>query len=187
MHKGRWIVATLLFGCCLLLSSARVPVASEIIAGAKLNSTAGAKVIAVADEDTAAPNGSLGETKPPGSPSEPPTVTILDKRQMRGILGSAVRSAADEDMGRVVDVIIDRIGSARAAVIDFGGFLGIGSRKIAVDWNTMRFGGDNRITLDMTRDQLKAAPQYQDGKPIVVLGASAELARSQITSQPPEQ
>jgi hypothetical protein len=40
-----------------------------------------------------------------------------------------------EDMGRIVDVIVDRSGQVRAAVIDFGGFLGVGSRKIAVDWN----------------------------------------------------
>ena len=43
-------------------------------------------------------------------------------------------------MGRIVDVIVDRAGAVRAAVIDFGGFLGVGSRKIVVDWNALRFG-----------------------------------------------
>jgi len=38
-------------------------------------------------------------------------------------------------MGRIVDVIVDLAGVVRAAVIDFGGFLGVGSRKIVVDWN----------------------------------------------------
>ena len=56
-----------------------------------------------------------------------------------GMLGRDVRSAADENMGRIVDVIVDRAGQVRAAVIDFGGFLGVGSRKIVVDWNALHF------------------------------------------------
>jgi hypothetical protein len=89
-------------------------------------------------------------------------------------------------MGRVVDVIVNRAGAARAAVIDFGGFLGVGSRKIAVDWNAIRFTGRDGISIDLTRDQVKAAPQYQEGKPIVVLGASPEFARSRYTARMPE-
>jgi len=51
------------------------------------------------------------------------------------ILGKSVKGAAGEDMGRVVDILVDADGQPRAAVIDFGGFLGVGSRKIAVDWH----------------------------------------------------
>jgi hypothetical protein len=62
----------------------------------------------------------------------------------------------------------------RAAIIDFGGFLGVGSRKVVVDWGALHFAraaDREHITLDLTRDQIKAAPEYKDGKPIVVLGA----------------
>jgi len=78
-------------------------------------------------------------------------------------------------MGRIIDVIVDKAGMPRAAIIDFGGFLGVGSRQIAVDWNALHFspaGKAERITLDLTRDQLKSAPEYEKGKPVVVLGAS---------------
>jgi hypothetical protein len=109
----------------------------------------------------------------------PPAVTILGSHELEGILGRQVRSAADENMGRVVDVMVDRAGQVRAAIIDFGGFLGVGSRKIAVDWNALHFPppGDKSSmnTLDLTRDQVKAAPEYQDGKPVVILGASGKL------------
>ena len=82
-------------------------------------------------------------------------------------------------MGRIVDVIVDRAGVGRAAVIDFGGFLGVGSRKIVVDWSALHFGrvadkGDS-ITLELTKDQVKAAPEYKEDQPIVVLGASGTL------------
>ena len=123
-----------------------------------------------------------GTTPPPASPPPPqvtPEITVLNKHEVEGVLGRDVRSAADEDMGRIVDVLVDRAGQVRAAIIDFGGFLGVGSRKIAVDWNALHFPQPGkpaeRIALDLTRDQVKAAPEYRDGKPVVILGALGKL------------
>jgi sporulation protein YlmC with PRC-barrel domain len=109
----------------------------------------------------------------------PPAVVILKSRELEGILGKEVRSATGENMGRIVDVVVDPTGQVRAAVIDFGGFLGVGSRKIAVDWSALSFppAGDKsgRVTLGFTRDQVKAGPEYQDGTSVVVLGAQGKL------------
>jgi len=116
--------------------------------------------------------------KTPGGLMKEPTVTIFDHREVQGILGKEVRSAADENMGRIVDVIVDRTGHVRAAIIDFGGFLGVGSRKIAVAWNALRFPSNEdqeRIVLELTRDQVRAAPEYKQDKSVVVLGASGSL------------
>lgn len=108
-------------------------------------------------------------------PAGEPAATFLDQQDVQGILGRQVLSSAGENMGRVIDVVVDRSGQVRAAVIDFGGFLGVGNRKVAVDWAALRFAPtgskSDRITLDLTRDQLKAAPEYREGKPLVVLGA----------------
>jgi hypothetical protein len=116
---------------------------------------------------------------PAKEPAPPPSVTIIGAREAHGVLGREVRSAADENMGRIVDVIVDRAGTVRAAVIDFGGFLGVGSRKIVVDWNALHFGrvankGDS-ITLELTKEQVTAAPEYKEDAPIVVLGAAGSL------------
>jgi PRC-barrel domain len=109
----------------------------------------------------------------------PPSVTIIGAREAHGVLGRDVRSPTDEDMGHIVDVIVDRTGTVRAAVIDFGGFLGVGSRKIVVDWNALHFGRvtdkSDSITLELTKAQVAAAPEYQEDKPIVVLGAAGSL------------
>ena len=126
-------------------------------------------------------------TSPAPAPAPPPTVppvaapsvTVIDTQEARGILGNEVRSAANEDMGRIVDVIVDSAGRTRAAIIDFGGFLGVGSRKIAVEWKALHFvpAASKRygIVLELTRDQVKLAPEFKEGKPIVVLGASGIL------------
>src|ERR1700758_4338078 len=128
------------------------------------------------------PPPAAGTTTPPAAPPPPqvtPEITVLNKHEVEGVLGRDVRSAADEDMGRIVDVVVDSAGQVRAAVIDFGGFLGVGSRKIAVDWNALHFppAGDAQgmVTLELTRDQVKAAPEYKDKQTVIVLGASGSL------------
>src|SRR5262249_2089455 len=102
--------------------------------------------------------------------------TVLDREDVQGILGRQVRSSTGEDMGRVVDVVVDRNAQGRAAVIDFGGVLGVGNRKDGVDWDALTFAPTgskyDRITLELTRDQIKAAPEYRDGRPLVVVGAA---------------
>ena len=138
-------------------------------------------VTAAFAEEGAAP----AETTPPADSAPPagkpatPEVTILNKHEVEGVLGRDVRSSTDENMGRIVDVLVDRSGEVRAAIIDFGGFLGLGSRKIAVDWNALHFPAPgkpgSRIALELTRDQVKAAPEYQEGKPVVVLGSLGKL------------
>ena len=115
---------------------------------------------------------------PAPAPSPPAAVTVLNTREVEGILGRDVRSASNENMGRIVDVLVDRSGLVRAAIIDFGGFLGVGSRKIAVDWAALHFTPgkpEPPITLELNRDQVNAAPAYEDGKPVVVLGALGKL------------
>ena len=90
-------------------------------------------------------------------------------------------------MGRVVNVVVDQSGQMRAAIIDFGGFLGVGNRKIAVDWNALHFATtatkDDQITLDLTRDQVKAAPEYKEGRPLVVIGTTESLPPSYPASK----
>lgn len=132
------------------------------------------------------PNPAPSPTAPlvPKEAAPPPSVTIIGASDAHGVLGRDVRSAADEDMGHIVDVIVDRSGKVRAAVIDFGGFLGVGSRKIVVDWNALHFGRiankKDSISLELTKAQVAAAPEYKEDTPIVVLGASGTLQPLQI-------
>jgi hypothetical protein len=144
-----------------------------------------------ADQPTAAvpqgPSTGTGQQAPSiigdGTPA-----TVIDDREVEGILGKSVRSTAGEDMGKIIDVIVKRDGQVRAAVIDFGGFLGVGSRKIAVDWGALSFppsGAVDHVVLNLTRDQVRLAPEYRPGEPVVVLGsASPDQFKPENPSQP---
>jgi hypothetical protein len=95
--------------------------------------------------------------------------------RLESVLGRDVRNA-DGDSGRVIDLLTDTEGQLRAAVIEFGGFLGLGTRKVAVEWDALRFVRDGArvaIVVDVTREQLRTAPEYKPNEPPFVVKALA--------------
>ncbi len=129
---------------------------------------------------------------PPAVPSRPTVETpavVLDGGVAETLLGKPVKGANGDDMGRVVDVMVDRAGTIRAAIVDFGGFLGVGTRKIAVDWRVLHFpasGAMDAIGADLSRDQLRTAPVYKPGEPVVIVGrADPTPAATPRPSAPP--
>ncbi|OHV16647.1 photosystem reaction center subunit H [Methylorubrum extorquens] len=126
---------------------------------------------AAATAPAAPANGAVTPSQEGGTPA-----VVLDTQDYESLLGKSVRAMNGDDLGRIIDVIIDRDGRPRAAVIDFGGFLGVGSRKIAVDWRVLKFtteGKVGRLTLQLNRNQVRVSPEYKSGDPIVVLGAAS--------------
>ncbi|MEH3061883.1 MAG: PRC-barrel domain-containing protein [Methylobacterium radiotolerans] len=127
---------------------------------------------------------------PPAAAGAPPSAaqaqqqgtpaTVLDTQDYESLLGRSVRSAGGDELGRVIDIIIDKEGHPRAAIIDFGGFLGVGTRKIAVDWRALRFtpdgGKERKLSVALTRNQVRVSPEYKAGEPIVVLGPASPAA-----------
>jgi hypothetical protein len=100
---------------------------------------------------------------------------VVERSRLDSVLGKNVRTKVEEDGGRIIDLLADRSGNVEAAVIEFGGFLGIGTRKIAVEWSALRFesdGKENAIIVDVTRDQLRAAPEWKPNEPAIVRRAS---------------
>ena len=98
--------------------------------------------------------------------------TVVDGEQLESVLGIEAFSSAGDDMGRIVDILVDRTGQIRAAIIDFGGFLGVGSRKIAVDWRSLHFDPKKAgaVVVNLTKDQLRVAPVYKVAEPVVMVG-----------------
>src|SRR5438132_8261067 len=100
------------------------------------------------------------------------TVQQFSHAELHRILGKEVRSASGESMGRVVDLLVDETGQPRAAIIDFGGFLGVGTRKIAIDWNTLKFDTarpNAPVVVALDRDEIKAAPEYKESREVVAV------------------
>ena len=111
------------------------------------------------------------EPPPPPPPAAAPAAPAPDAegkpldKSVVTVLGKKVQGPKGEDMGRVVDVLADASGRVRIAVIEFGGFLGVGNRRIAVDWSLLRFNPDDEakpLTLSVSRKKLQSAPEYKN-------------------------
>lgn len=93
----------------------------------------------------------------------PANQELIYSGEATGILGRSVYGPSVEQVGRIVDVLVDDQGQPRAAVIDFGGFMGLGNRRIAVAWRALHFlpAAQHHIRIDLTVDQIKATPDYK--------------------------
>jgi sporulation protein YlmC with PRC-barrel domain len=137
---------------------------------------------------TAPPVNAATQAKPvaakpaPAAPTAAPPHVVTPKKDADSLLGKEVFGADGHEMGLVTNVLIDRDGHPIAVVIDFGGFLGVGTRKIAIDWHLMQFHPGNKdkpVTLSLSKDQLKSAPEYKADS------ASAQIVHAPAPTPPP--
>ena len=134
----------------------------------------------------------LAQTAPP-APEPPAAQELIYQGEATSILGRQVHDPTARLVGRIVDVLVDGAGQPRAAIIDFGGFMGVGDRHIAVAWRALHFvpsTGNDTITLDLTLDQIKATPDYvrpaQPASPPVVVAVPPPPAAAPPQAQPPK-
>ena len=80
------------------------------------------------------------------------------------LIGSTVYSADDENVGTVGDVILADDGTIDAVVLDIGGFLGIGTKPVAIGFDALTIRKDENDALfvytEFTRALLEGAPDY---------------------------
>ena len=79
------------------------------------------------------------------------------------LIGADVQTANNEDIGDVNDLIIGNNGQVMAIVVSVGGFLGMGEKDVAIGWDHVKRTGtadDMELRVDVTRDDLKAAPLF---------------------------
>jgi sporulation protein YlmC with PRC-barrel domain len=73
-----------------------------------------------------------------------------------------VRSSDGEVEGRVVDLIFAReTGEIELVIVEYGGFLGLGRKAVAVPWQEVRFDNEaEQLIIDMSRAELQEAPAF---------------------------
>jgi sporulation protein YlmC with PRC-barrel domain len=80
--------------------------------------------------------------------------------------GTSVYNVAGEKLGSIDDLMIDKIsGQVRYAVLEFGGFLGMGTDRYPIPWKVLKYSTDKGgyiVPLDKAR--LEQAPKYSDGR-----------------------
>ncbi|GEP53827.1 PRC-barrel domain-containing protein [Reyranella soli] len=112
----------------------------------------------------------------PAQPSSPaPTATPADRTVSTGdfnakgdmaasaLIGTKVRNANKESIGKIDDIYLDKDAKVTDVVISVGGFLGVGSKDVAVKWSDITFAQEDNsvvLTTSLTKDALIALPDY---------------------------
>jgi sporulation protein YlmC with PRC-barrel domain len=83
-----------------------------------------------------------------------------DQIRASKMIGSAVYDVHNRKIGHVKDLIVDRDGQIASVIVDVGAFLGMGGKYVAVGLRDLKTD-HNRLTLDMTKEQLQQAQNFR--------------------------
>jgi sporulation protein YlmC with PRC-barrel domain len=78
------------------------------------------------------------------------------------VIGMNVQGIDGKKLGDIKDLVIDpEDGGVQYAVLDFGGFAGIGDKYFAVPWEALQLDKTNKkLSLDIHKKDLKDAPGF---------------------------
>jgi hypothetical protein len=130
-------------------------------------------------------SGALAQANPPMNPpsASPKFVAAQQAGQwaFSKFKGTDVLGPDNAHIGDVVDVLFDKGGKVEAVIVGVGGFLGIGEKNVALDMSAFQIVPSNtgstvnttpsndpndiKLKVSWTKDQLKAAPSFEYGKP----------------------
>ncbi|MFQ6551690.1 PRC-barrel domain-containing protein [Aestuariibius insulae] len=86
--------------------------------------------------------------------------------EVSSLTGASVFDINDENIGEIGELVLSNAGDLDRAIVDVGGFLGLGEKPVAVEAGQMAFlrneeGGDLRVYVDASRAELESQPSYE--------------------------
>ena len=139
--------------------------------------------------------GAIGQ---PGAAPMAPGAVTMDRLNRDGLVdfdesaltaedltGVNVYGPGDEHIGTIGDFVLGEDDRIDAVIIDFGGFLGIGTKQVAVGYENLDFyadpNGDVFLVMNLTREQMEQAPEFnrdtyaqeRDSQRLVLEGSAA--------------
>ncbi len=110
------------------------------------------------------------------------------------LIGETVYNGAGDDaqnIGDVNDLVIDGNGNVQAVVVGVGGFLGMGEKNVALEFDAIEWAerdGDRWIVVSSTKEALEALPEFDrtayDPAPAVATDGTAPVTND-TTAQAP--
>jgi len=92
------------------------------------------------------------------------STTMSDIISSDKVEGTAVYNAGGDKLGSIDDLMIDkRSGQIRYAVLEFGGFLGMGTDRYPLPWNMLKYDTVKEgYVVPLDKNKLEGAPCYPE-------------------------
>ncbi len=99
----------------------------------------------------------------PAAPAEVMPGGVMGQMTADQLIGRDVVDATGASVGEVNDLMLGADGKMTSIMIDVGGFLGIGTRTVALDAAslTAQAGDDGDLVTAMSKEQIEALPAYE--------------------------
>jgi hypothetical protein len=80
--------------------------------------------------------------------------------------GTAVYNASGDKLGTIDELMIDKIsGQVCYAVMEFGGFLGIGTDRYPIPWSMLKYDtAQDGYVVPLDKSQIEGAPRYANDR-----------------------
>ena len=132
-----------------------------------------------------------GQSPSPQPAEQQAVITQQDDSQVRvyRLVGSKVLGPDGQDVGKVDDLLLDRDQKLVGVIVSVGGFLGVGSKSVALPANRVDISqayGDQRVVkIDATKEELSAAPAFKT-REAMKAEADEQAARAKaVQTMPP--
>jgi sporulation protein YlmC with PRC-barrel domain len=100
----------------------------------------------------------------PAATSEGFITFAADQIQASDLIGKAVYSG-EESIGEISDLVLQKEGETRAALIDVGGFLGVGEKTVGIPFDRLQISkaedGSEQVTVAMSKEELEQLPAVE--------------------------
>lgn len=83
------------------------------------------------------------------------------------LIGLDVQSPEDKKVGDIGEVVLGKDGQVEGVIVDVGGFLGIATHPVLLDWKDVTMAsqdGKDRVVINMTKEKLEQMPAYEVSK-----------------------
>lgn len=134
---------------------------------------------------SAAAPGTAADGQMAASPAAPGTAAHQNVLTSERLTEMTVKGSAGEDIGQIKQLLIDpQSGQIQGVVVSVGGFLGIGAKDVALDWQQLQIGSD-QISTGATREQLEQAQAWQDPDEQTAAGGQDQTRPAGTPGSPP--
>jgi hypothetical protein len=82
------------------------------------------------------------------------------------VTGATLYGPNDEEIGDIGNLVLDPNGQLEAAIVEVGGFLGMGERQVAIPIDQLSIqrqsdGDEVRVFSELTEQDIEAMPEYE--------------------------
>ncbi len=97
-------------------------------------------------------------------PSSSPIKNADGSINISKLIGLNVENTDGDVVGEVGEVVLGENGKVQGVVVDVGGFLGLGTHSVLLNWKDVKLSGaqnEVKAEVNASKDRLKALPAYE--------------------------